>query len=82
MRSKWKIRYEYIKNRSNIKNLSNRRYIISKELLGEYIGVYNGKRIIKIYIKKEKIGIKIGEFIITKVLGLNSYYKKKKNKKK
>jgi ribosomal protein S19 len=82
MRSKWKIRYEFIKDRCNIKNLSNRRYIISKVLLGKYIGVYNGKRIIYLYIKKEKLGIKLGEFIITKVLGLNSYYKRKKNKKK
>jgi ribosomal protein S19 len=46
-------------------------------LIGKTISIYNGQTFVKIQIKKEMLGLKLGELSISKVLG----FMQKKTKK-
>jgi ribosomal protein S19 len=58
-----------------------RNSIILPEFLGFYFLVYNGHIFQKILIKQNMLGKKFGEFAITKRIGPNIHYPKKKRKK-
>jgi ribosomal protein S19 len=55
-----------------------RRSSIPGYLVGKKISIYNGKTFKKIFITREKIGFKFGDFCFTR----NSFQKKKQNKNK
>jgi ribosomal protein S19 len=48
-------------------------------LLGKIVFVHNGKDFRKIFITREKIGYKFGEFSFTRKLGLRKKIKRSKN---
>ena len=56
----------------------NRNFIISKNFLDKKISIYNGKSFINVFIDKDKIGYKFGEFAYSRKLPI---HKKKKTKK-
>ncbi|RYX79988.1 ribosomal protein S19 family protein [bacterium] len=58
-----------------------RSQIITAELVGKNIKVYNGKLYIPVLITAEMIGHKLGEFSLTKKIG-SSIHLSEKNKKK
>lgn len=49
---------------------------IPSKLIGKYIDIYNGKSFKKIYITREKVGYKFGEFIQTRTKVKNKTLKK------
>jgi ribosomal protein S19 len=57
----------------------NRTYVISSELIGNRVEVYNGNKLISILIKDSMVGQKFGEFVVTRKHGLR---KNKINKNK
>lgn len=88
-RSNWKgsfIDYIYFSKKIQSKRLLfvySRRSIIFTKLLSSHISVYNGKSFIKLYLTKNKIGYKIGEFVPTRKIRPKRINKiKKKNKLK
>lgn len=58
-----------------------RRSFISPEFLGFSFLVYNGHVFKKIVVKSNMLGRKFGEFAVTKRIGPNIHYPKKKKKK-
>lgn len=78
-RSKWKFFYvpkiilQSNKSKKNIIYINDRSCIITPNLVGSLIGVYNGKKYHKIIINKNMVGQKIGEFSSTRSI----HYKKK-----
>lgn len=58
-----------------------RRSFISPEFLGFSFLVYNGHVSKKIVVKSNMLGRKFGEFAVTKRIGPNIHYPKKKKKK-
>lgn len=77
VRSVWK--KTNLKNKELI-NFWDRSLIINKDLVGKHINIYNGKKFIELFIEDEMIGHKIGEFVITKIIGGGIH--KRKNVKK
>jgi small subunit ribosomal protein S19 len=85
-RSKWKGHFvDTSLNRVNKKNLKiwSRRSTIPFSLIGSYVLIHNGKDFKKVYITREKVGFKFGEFAFTrkyisKYKNLKSTGKKKK----
>jgi len=82
MRSKWKAKiFVY-----NIKHLrtaifyKKANYIIP-QLIGKRINIYNGKKPFSIIVRKNMVGSRLGEFIVTKRLGRLIHTKQKKRKK-
>lgn len=67
-RSKWK--GPFLKNSSVKKNLQNftlsRNSLIPSTSLGKFINIHSGKELKKIFISKEKIGLKFGSFVYTR----------------
>ena len=60
-----------------------RNLLITKELVGKRVSMYNGKRFFSILVREEMLGYKISEFIKTKDFSFKIHEKKnKKNKKK
>jgi small subunit ribosomal protein S19 len=79
-RSKWKgafckLNSLKFKVKKNLKIWS-RSSSIPFFLLGKIVFVYNGKDFKKIFITREKIGYKFGEFSFTRKLGLRKKIKK------
>jgi len=56
-------------NKSNKIKTRSRSSIISKEIIGSTILVYNGKTYIPLRINKDILGYKLGEFVLTRKLG-------------
>lgn len=88
-RSIWKSYYiapsiykNHILKKKYIKEIWSRRSTITESLIGKYVSIHNGKIFTKIYINREKVGYKFGEFAqtrkFTKKLKKNTINKKKK----
>jgi len=86
-RSKWKGHFvdTFFKGviKKNIKIWS-RRSSIPFNLIGTYVLIHNGKEFRKVYITREKVGFKFGEFAFTrkytsKYKNIKSTVKKKNN---
>lgn len=79
-RSKWK--GPFLKNLIIKKNSNNiiipRNSIIPGTCLGKFINIYTGKEFKKIFISKEKIGLKFGNFAYTRKGKLKSKILQKK----
>lgn len=60
----------------------NKNSIISKDLVGEKIYVYNGKVFQRKTVVPGMVGFKVGEFILTKKIGSKIHTKDLKKKKK
>jgi len=83
-RSKWKgnfIDLKLLNKNVTKKKTWNRDAVISSNLVGKTIPVYNGKFHKKIKITREKVGFKFGEFSFTRTLKVRSKEKKLKKKK-
>lgn len=67
-RSKWKgpILNNILKNSSNKIITASRKSTIPALYLNKFINIYSGKELKKIYISKEKIGLKFGNFVYTR----------------
>jgi small subunit ribosomal protein S19 len=80
-RSKWKgafIDNSLKKKFCNVKcKVWSRKSIVPYELIKKFVYIHNGKIFKKIYVNREKVGYKLGEFTFTR----NHFVKKKKNKK-
>lgn len=74
MRSIWKGNFVNIKG----KNISNNSLILNNFLRKSFI-TYNGKSFNELIIKREMVGLKLGEFIFTRKIGV-LHKKKIKNK--
>ena len=60
-----------------------RRSIIPRYLVGEMVSIYNGKIFKKIFISRDKVGYKFGEFCNTRLfISKKNLIKKNKLKKK
>ena len=87
IRSLWKPIYQdyalfrKLKNNQIQIKIWSRASTITKNYLNKKVYVYNGKFFISLYIKKEMVGYKFGEFVYTKKGGYSIHKKKKKNKK-
>jgi small subunit ribosomal protein S19 len=82
-RSKWKgmfcnLKFLKLTSKKNLKIWS-RSSSIPFFLLGKIVFVHNGKDFKKIFITREKIGYKFGEFSFTRKLGLRKKIKRSKN---
>jgi small subunit ribosomal protein S19 len=67
-RAKWKGPYlnkSLFKNKK-VLNVWSRSSVIPYSLLGKHVSVHNGKTLIRVYISREKVGYKFGEFVFTK----------------
>jgi ribosomal protein S19 len=67
-----------VKSSSNYFNIWTRRSVISSNFISKKIFVYTGNRFKPVFITREKIGFKFGEFCITR----NTQTEKKKLTKK
>nr|YP_009370813.1 ribosomal protein S19 [Pharyngomonas kirbyi]ARO47979.1 ribosomal protein S19 [Pharyngomonas kirbyi] len=73
-------REKIIKKKINREDLFlTRRSVITSNLVGLKIKVYNGKQLIQLKVKKSMIGHKVGEFAFTRKI--YQYKKGKKGKK-
>ena len=61
--------------KTEIKKTRNRSLRIIPNYIGKTISIYNGKKFVNIFIKKEMVGYKLGEFSSTR-----KTFKFKKNK--
>lgn len=68
-----------VKSNSNYFNVWSRRSVISSNFISKKIFVYTGNRFKPVFVTREKVGYKFGEFCMTR----NTQFEKKKlNKKK
>jgi len=70
--------YFFDKNLKKNNKIWSRRSVIPSFLIGKMVFIYNGKIFKKIFINREKVGYKFGEFCTTRLL----ISKKKTIKKK
>jgi ribosomal protein S19 len=66
------------KSNSNYFNVWSRRSVISSNFISKKIFIYTGNRFKPVFITREKVGFKFGEFCLTR----NAQSEKKGNKKK
>ena len=83
-RANWKGSFvdKFTLNKSNLKtnlNIWSRRSIISSKLISKKVFVWNGNSFKPVFITREKVGFKFGEFCMTRNIRKN---KKKAGKKK
>lgn len=85
-RSNWKVPYtsglSYKQVKRNIARTFKRLTSVNPRLIGKTISIYNGQTFVKLQIKKEMLGLKLGELSLTKLLGFMQKKTKKKTKKK
>jgi len=82
MRSKWKKNiFVYNKKLSLNKTIYKKANYIIPSMLNRRIHIYNGKKPTAVLIKKTMLGLRLGEFIVTKKLGTKIHLRKKKKKK-
>lgn len=85
-RSKWKGLFieKFVLNKLNDRsklnyfNIWSRRSVISSNFISKKVFVYSGNCFKPVFITRDKVGFKFGEFSLTRV----SQFKKKGNKKK
>jgi len=80
-RSKWKgpvLQNIFLNKSSSLTNIKFRHGTIPSLYLDKFINIYTGKEFKKIYISKEKIGIKFGSFVYTRGKVKNKSLRKKK----
>lgn len=71
-RSKWKSNFldNFLKNEKfytkKKKYVWSRRSVIPENLINQIVFVYNGKEFNKVYITREKVGFKFGDFSMTR----------------
>lgn len=71
-RSKWKGYYIHKSILSKKKDLNSKIVVWSRQssipesLIGKYIYIHNGKTFVKVFVNREKVGYKFGEFAITR----------------
>lgn len=66
------------KNKSKNIKIIERNAIITSEFLNKKVSIYNGKVFINVFIDKNKIGYKFGEFAYTRKIPIHKKSKKKK----
>lgn len=80
MKSKWKgffFKYQFFLNeKKNIKKIS-RNLRIYSSFLGKKVKIYNGKNYYIQEVKKDMIGLKFGDLVITKKITNKIHLKKK-----
>lgn len=82
MRSKWKKNiFVYNKKLSANKILYKKANYILPSMLNKRVRIYNGKKVTALLVKKTMLGMRLGEFIVTKTLGMQIHTRKKKRKK-
>ena len=59
----------------------NRDSVINENMVGTIMSIYNGKRYYPVAIVKKMIGHKLGEFVITKMLGKSNHSSARNTKK-
>lgn len=69
-----------VKSNSNYFNIWSRRSVISSNFISKKVFVYTGNRFKPVFITRDKIGFKFGEFCATRNIKKNKK-KKEKNKK-
>lgn len=82
-RSKWKSPNIFLKclfKNFNKNKIWNRSSIIPSSLIGSFVFIHSGTVFKKIFINREKVGFKFGEFVLTR--SYTSYGKKSKKVKK
>ena len=67
-----------VKSNSNYFNIWSRRSVISSNFISKKVFVYTGNRFKPVFVTRDKVGFKFGDFCMTR----NSQLKKKENKKK
>ena len=67
-----------VKSNSNYFNIWSRRSVISSNFISKKVFVYTGNRFKPVFVTRDKVGFKFGEFCKTR----KSQLKKKENKKK
>ena len=67
------------KNKSKNIKIIERNAIITSEFLNKKVSIYNGKVFINVFIDKNKIGYKFGEFAYTRKIPIHKKSKKKNN---
>lgn len=60
----------------------NRQLQITKDLIGQRVYMYNGRRFFTFLVREEMVGFKVCEFIRTKDFSQSIHEKKNKKKKK
>ena len=66
------------KNKSKNIKIIERNSVITSEFLNKKVSIYNGKVFINVFIDKNKIGYKFGEFAYTRKIPIHKKSKKKK----
>lgn len=84
-RSKWKcpnIFFKCLFKKGNKNKIWNRSSIIPSSLIGSFVFIHSGNIFKKIFINREKVGFKFGEFVMTRSYTNYGKKSKKNNKKK
>lgn len=85
-RAKWKgpfITLKLVKNKLNKNKIWSRSSVIPKTLIDSFVFIHRGNSFKKVFITREKIGFKFGEFASTRLFTTHSKKSKKNlNKKK
>ena len=83
-RVKWKgpflANFFFKKKIKNYKKIWSRTSMIPSFLIGQTVLVYSGQKFRKVYISREKVGFKFGEFCFTRVMKKKIHNKKIKKK--
>ncbi len=81
-RSKWKLKHTVVSPTQLKRKLWNRDLILEEGLIGSTYYVYNGLKFLKLKIDDQKVGHKLGEFILTRKHVKKETSKKSKKTKK
>jgi len=71
-----------VKSNSNYFNIWSRRSVIPSNFISKKVFVYTGNRFKPVFVTRDKIGFKFGEFCMTRNANIKKEIKKKKLKKK
>jgi small subunit ribosomal protein S19 len=63
------------------KKIWSRKSTIPSSLIGKAVHIHNGLKFVKVYITREKVGFKFGEFAVTRRFTKKTKSTKKKTKK-
>ncbi len=84
-RSKWKPEYispSFARQKGkSLFFLLNRQTVLTNEMIGKKVYVYNGIKYLLVKITSQKVGHKLGEFVSTRIKAIFKKNKKKKKKK-
>ena len=71
-----------VKSNSNYFNIWSRRSVIPSNFISKKVFVYTGNRFKPVFVTRDKIGFKFGEFCMTRNANIKKEIKKKKEKNK